>query len=87
MTKILIIEDEPDIRDTLVYNFTNEGFKVKAESSGKNALTLSKSFEPDIVILDLMLLPLLNPKITQLLSLHCLLIWQIATQRFPKTSV
>lgn len=55
MTKILIIEDEPDIRDTLVYNFTNEGFKVKAESSGKNALTLSKSFEPDIVILDLML--------------------------------
>jgi len=55
MTKILIIEDEPDIRETLAYNFTNEGFKVKSESSGKGALTLSKSFEPDIIILDLML--------------------------------
>ena len=51
MTKILIIEDEPDIRETLAYNFTNEGFKVKSESSGKGALTLSKSFEPDIIIL------------------------------------
>jgi len=55
MTKILIIEDEPDIRETLSYNFKNEGFKVKSESSGKGALTLSKSFEPDIIILDLML--------------------------------
>ena len=55
MTKILIIEDEPDIRETLSYNFKNEGFKVKSESSGKAALTLSKSFEPDIIILDLML--------------------------------
>ena len=48
MTKILIIEDEPDIRDTLVYNFKNEGFKVKSESSGKDALFLCKTFEPDI---------------------------------------
>lgn len=55
MTKILIIEDEPDIRETLSYNFKNEGFIVKSESSGKGALTLSKSFEPDIIILDLML--------------------------------
>ena len=55
MTKILIIEDEPDIRETLAYNFKNEGFKVMAESSGEKALTLSKSFEPDIIILDLML--------------------------------
>ena len=55
MTKILIIEDEPDIRETLSYNFKNEGFKVKSDSSGKGALTLSKSFEPDIIILDLML--------------------------------
>ena len=55
MTRILIIEDEPDIRETLAYNFKNEGFKVMAESSGEKALTLSKSFEPDIIILDLML--------------------------------
>ena len=49
MTRILIIEDEPDIRETLAYNFKNEGFKVMAESSGEKALTLSKSFEPDIL--------------------------------------
>lgn len=55
MTKILIIEDEPDIRETLAYNFKTEGFNVHAEASGKKALEICKAFEPNIVILDLML--------------------------------
>ena len=52
---ILIIEDEPDIRKTIEYNFLKEGFKVTNAGSladGKAAF-FSKSI--DLVILDLML--------------------------------
>ena len=55
ISKILIVEDEPDIRDTLSYNFEKEGFKVLSSPNGKSALKLLESNEPDIVILDLML--------------------------------
>ena len=53
--KILIVEDEPDIRDTLNYNFDKEGFKVLSSPNGKSALKLLEKHDPDIVILDLML--------------------------------
>ena len=55
MPNILIVEDEPDIRDTLSYNFEKEGFKVLSSPNGKSALKLLESNEPNIVILDLML--------------------------------
>ena len=55
IAKILIVEDEPDIRDTLSYNFEKEGFKVLSSPNGKSALKLLESNEPNIVILDLML--------------------------------
>lgn len=54
-SKILIVEDEPDIRDTLSYNFEKEGFEVLSSPNGKSALKLLESNEPNIVILDLML--------------------------------
>ena len=55
ISKILIVEDEPDIRDTLSYNFEKEGFEVLSSPNGKSALKLLESNEPNIVILDLML--------------------------------
>ena len=55
IAKILIVEDEPDIRDTLSYNFEKEGFEVLSSPNGKSALKLLESNKPNIVILDLML--------------------------------
>ena len=55
IAKILIVDDEPDIRDTLSYNFEKEGFEVLSSPNGKSALKLLESNEPNIVILDLML--------------------------------
>ena len=55
ISKILLVEDEPDIRDTLSYNFEKEGFKVLSSPDGKSALKLLESNKPNIVILDLML--------------------------------
>ncbi len=54
--KILLVEDEPDLLQTLAFNFESEGYKVKKATSGKEAM---KFLEDDdsisLVILDLML--------------------------------
>ena len=53
--KLFIVEDEPDLRDTLKYNFENEGFKVEAFSNGESFLDILQKNKPHLVILDLML--------------------------------
>ena len=53
--KIYKVEDEPDIRETLKYNFSNEGFKVSTAPDGEEALSNIKKILPDVLILDLML--------------------------------
>ena len=53
--KIYIVEDEPDIRETLKYNFSNEGFKVFTAPDGEQALSDIKKVLPEVLILDLML--------------------------------
>ena len=54
--KILLVEDEPDLLNTLAFNFENEGYKVAKALDGKEAM---KFLEDDdsisLVILDLML--------------------------------
>ena len=52
---IYIIEDEPDIRETLAYNLTQEGFIVSEFSDAESCLKEINRKNPDLVILDLML--------------------------------
>lgn len=53
--KILIIEDESDIQNILRYSFIKEKFKVRCVSCGIDGIEICEIFNPDIVILDLML--------------------------------
>lgn len=53
--KVLIIEDDKDIRNILKDYLTNEGFIVNCCDNGGNALSVFNSFIPDIIILDIML--------------------------------
>jgi len=53
--RILVIEDESDIRDLLSYNFQSNGYAVKTADTGKLGLEAFESFVPDVVLLDLML--------------------------------
>ena len=53
--KIYIVEDGPDLKDALTFNFENEGFKVNSFSDGESFLKEIKRKKPDLVILDLML--------------------------------
>jgi len=53
--KILIIEDEPDIRETLVYNFSREGYDILSASSLLEARSQIESNTFSLILLDLML--------------------------------
>ena len=53
--KVFIVEDEPDLRDTLKFNLENEGFSVEAFSNGEDFLSSVDKNIPNLVILDLML--------------------------------
>ena len=53
--KILIVEDDSDIRELLQYSLAREGHEVAVAADGKTALTTAKRLVPDLVLLDLML--------------------------------
>ncbi len=53
--KILVIEDEEDIREVLRYNLAREGYEISVAESGEQGLQLALSSGPNLVLLDLML--------------------------------
>ena len=61
---ILVADDEASIRRILETRLSMIGYKVVTASDGKEALKLFKDYEPDLVVLDVMM-----PKIRRLWSL------------------
>jgi two-component system alkaline phosphatase synthesis response regulator PhoP len=55
MAKILVIDDEEDIRTLLQYNLEKEGYQVETAENGEKGLTALISFKPDLVLLDVMM--------------------------------
>jgi two-component system alkaline phosphatase synthesis response regulator PhoP len=53
--KVLIADDEPDIRELLRYNLAAEGYEVWEAKNGEEALDLAKKINPDLVLLDVMM--------------------------------
>ena len=53
--KILVVEDEPALQETLVYNLEKQGYSVKAVGDGRQAVETARSFQPDLILLDIML--------------------------------
>ncbi|MFP3897504.1 MAG: response regulator transcription factor [Anaerolineales bacterium] len=53
--RILIVEDEATLLETLEYNLERQGYHVFTAADGLTALEVARSEEPDLVILDLML--------------------------------
>ena len=54
-TKILIVDDDPEIIEILNYNLINSGFITKSASNGLEAIKKAKKFIPDIILLDVMM--------------------------------
>lgn len=53
--KILIVDDEPDIRELIEYNLKKEGYQVYTASNGLEAVEEAKRVLPDLIILDIMM--------------------------------
>ena len=66
--KILVVEDEPDIRKLVQYNLTQERFSVLEAEDGEQALKLLQREKPNLVILDLMLPGLSGMELCKLLK-------------------
>lgn len=55
MQKVLVVDDEPDILELLQYNLNKEGYEVKTAENGKKALDVAREFQPNLVIMDIMM--------------------------------
>jgi len=53
--KILIVEDETDIQELLRFNLMKAGFEISCVDSGEEAIPEMRNYQPDLVLLDLML--------------------------------
>ena len=53
--KILVVEDEPSLQETLVYNLEKQGYTVEAAGDGRKAVDSARKLLPDLIILDIML--------------------------------
>jgi DNA-binding response OmpR family regulator len=53
MNRILLVEDSPDLLDSLQANLELEGYEVFIATRGAQALALAASQEPDLILLDL----------------------------------
>lgn len=55
MKKVLIIEDEPNIRELVLYNLEANGYKGMGADDGIMGITLVHTEKPDLILLDIML--------------------------------
>ena len=55
MSKILIVDDDPAIRDLYETAFKQIGLNVQTAVNGEEALSKSLSFKPDLLLLDIMM--------------------------------
>ena len=53
--KILLVDDEPDIREIIGYNLSNEGYQVYEASDGEKAVKKAEEIIPHLIIMDIMM--------------------------------
>jgi two-component system response regulator AtoC len=51
--KILVVDDEPEVRHLMEHFLTGKGFEVRAAENGRLGLTALETFTPDLVLLDM----------------------------------
>jgi DNA-binding response OmpR family regulator len=53
--KVLVVEDEATLQETLVYNLKHQGYEVETAGDGNTALDVARKTHPDLILLDVML--------------------------------
>ena len=56
MTRVLVVDDDPDVREALVGVLVDQGFRVETACDGREALlALARAPRPDVILLDWMM--------------------------------
>ncbi|NLG28171.1 MAG: response regulator transcription factor [Chloroflexi bacterium] len=55
MAKLLIVDDEPALRETLQYGLARQGYEVHVAEDGPGGLQAARALAPDLIVLDVML--------------------------------
>jgi DNA-binding response OmpR family regulator len=66
--RVLIVDDEPDIVESLKFNLELEGFDCLVAYDGEQALLKAKENNPDLILLDIMLPKMNGYKVSRLLK-------------------
>jgi DNA-binding response OmpR family regulator len=53
--KVLVVEDDLTLRETLEYNLVRQGYEVHTAADGRAALQIARQERPDLILLDIML--------------------------------
>jgi DNA-binding response OmpR family regulator len=53
--KVLVVEDEPTLLETLAYNLGRQGYQVETAMDGEAALQIARQTQPNLIVLDIML--------------------------------
>src|ERR1700684_990228 len=65
--RVLVVDDEPDLRKLLTFNLEAVGFTVEAVANGTDGLAASRARKPDVVVLDIMLPDLIGTEVCRAL--------------------
>ena len=53
--RILVVDDEPDIREFVQYNLVKEGYEVACATNGRESVTMAVEFRPHLILMDMMM--------------------------------
>ena len=53
--RILVVDDEPSVTDLIAYNLRKALYDVQVAANGRDALRLAREYQPDLILLDLMI--------------------------------
>ncbi len=70
MTRVLVVEDEPNLREPLVYLLEKEGYQVLEAADGNAAIENFQKYSPDLILLDLMLPGISGNEVCRLIRLE-----------------
>src|ERR1044071_2527808 len=84
MARVLVVDDEPQIRRILLMMLTKHGFEVAEAESGEEAIALRPEFHPDVALLDISLkgidgIATLQELLTQDKNLSCIMMTAYGT--------
>jgi len=68
-TRVLVVDDEPTIRDLVAEALSEAGFEIGTASNGVEALTVMQNWVPEVIVLDLMMPRLDGTGFTELMRL------------------